>query len=215
MGTEPSRSHYTILGVGPRATSKEIRVAYLNLARALHPDRVRSGSPAEQQLAGRRMREVNEAYEVLKDTARRQAYDRDHGVSTARPTSGSGSGTGGASRAPGGPSAATDPSRPRARPPGNPERFDADPAWREQYPGGHSAWMDDVDDVEVSPFVAFVLQRGPLIAVLVLAAFLFIATAYAGGGASDEPGPTAPTSIECPDPSTTSPSGGSVDVQPC
>ena len=51
MGTEPSRSHYTILGVGPRATSKEIRVAYLNLARALHPDRVRSGSPAEQQLA--------------------------------------------------------------------------------------------------------------------------------------------------------------------
>mgnify|MGYP002148805600 CR=1 FL=1 len=38
---------------------------------------------------------------------------------------------------------------------------------------------------------------------------------YAGGGASDEPGPTAPTSIECPDPSTTSPSGGSVDVQPC
>ena len=29
--------------------------------------------------------------------------------------------------------------------------------------------MDDVDDVEVSPFVAFVLQRGPLIAVLVLA----------------------------------------------
>ena len=115
MGTEPSRSHYTILGVGPRATSKEIRVAYLNLARALHPDRVRSGSPAEQQLAGRRMREVNEAYEVLKDTARRQAYDRDHGVSTARPTSGSGSGTGGASRAPGGPSAATDPSRPRVR----------------------------------------------------------------------------------------------------
>lgn len=202
MATEPGRSHYTILGVAPRATSKEIRIAYLNLARALHPDRVRSGSPAEQQLAERRMREVNEAYQVLGDATKRQAYDRTR--STGGPTAGTSS-TGRPGAAP--------PPRPRPRPAGsNPERFDADPAWRDEDGRfGH----DPDDDVELSPFVAFVMTRGPLIAVLLLAAFLFVATAYAGGGGDDVPIATTTTSAPCNDAPIGGVTGGSIVVEPC
>jgi len=202
MAAEPARSHYTILGVGPRATSKEIRVAYLNLARALHPDRVRSGSPAERQLAERRMREVNAAYDVLGDAAKRAQYDRDRstrsGPSSSRP-----------SATP--PRRSTTTARPPGSPPRNPERFDADPAWRDEPHFGHQSWMDD--DVEISPFVAFLLHRGPLIVVLVLAAILFIGTAYAGS--PDDADPSSTTTTTCLLTPGADGTGGSVVPDPC
>ena len=68
---DPQRSHYRILGVADRATTKEIRVAYLNLARALHPDRYTDSPTGEKRLAERRMREVNDSYTVLSDASRR------------------------------------------------------------------------------------------------------------------------------------------------
>ena len=62
---------YDVLGVAAGADRGEIRAAYVNLAKQLHPDRNAGSAHAEQTL-----REVNQAYELLKDPARRSAYDQ-------------------------------------------------------------------------------------------------------------------------------------------
>jgi curved DNA-binding protein CbpA len=64
-------SAYDVLGVGARSDRGEIRAAYVNLAKQLHPDRNAGSLLAEQ-----RLREVNQAYELLKDAERRSAYDQ-------------------------------------------------------------------------------------------------------------------------------------------
>lgn len=64
-------THYEVLDVAPSATPAEVRRAYLSLARKHHPDRVGGSGPEAQ-----RMREVNAAWAVLGDTARRADYDR-------------------------------------------------------------------------------------------------------------------------------------------
>ena len=61
---------YAVLGVSPLATQEEIRHAYRKLVRRFHPD---SGS---EEASAERFQEVQEAYRVLGDLARRQAYDR-------------------------------------------------------------------------------------------------------------------------------------------
>lgn len=61
--------------MNPSASTEEVRAAYRTLAGRLHPDRVVDGSPAERTHAERRMREVNEAWQVLQDPGRRRAYD--------------------------------------------------------------------------------------------------------------------------------------------
>ena len=60
--------HYGVLGVERAASRKEIRAAYLRLARKHHPDRA-GGSDD-------RMAAVNEAWEVLSDDRRRRRHDR-------------------------------------------------------------------------------------------------------------------------------------------
>src|SRR5262245_31035354 len=62
---------YDVLGVAAGADRAEIRAAYVNLAKQLHPDR-NAGSDAAEQ----RLREVNQAYEILKDPERRSLYDQ-------------------------------------------------------------------------------------------------------------------------------------------
>jgi hypothetical protein len=62
---------YDVLGVATGADRSEVRAAYVNLAKQLHPDRIGGSPDAEQQL-----REVNQAYELLKDPARRSTYDQ-------------------------------------------------------------------------------------------------------------------------------------------
>lgn len=64
------KNYYDVLGVGREATTTEIKRAYRKLARRFHPD-VSDESNAEE-----RFKEVNEAYEALKDPQRRQAYDQ-------------------------------------------------------------------------------------------------------------------------------------------
>lgn len=61
-------THYDVLGVVPTAATADVRRAYLELARAHHPDR--SGGDAAT------MRAVNAAWAVLGDPGRRAAYDR-------------------------------------------------------------------------------------------------------------------------------------------
>lgn len=80
-------THYTTLGVSDDATTAEIRRAYLALARTLHPDRQLDASPTESAAAARKMQDVNVAWRVLSDPARRYAYDLSlpTASSTARP----------------------------------------------------------------------------------------------------------------------------------
>ena len=61
--------HYTALGLNSAATPADIKKAFRQKASALHPDK---NSAAD---AGQRFRAVQEAYDVLSDTDKRQAYD--------------------------------------------------------------------------------------------------------------------------------------------
>ncbi len=63
------KDYYQILGVEPDAEAKDIKAAYRKLARKYHPD-VNAEEGAEDKF-----KEVAEAYEVLKDSARRAEYD--------------------------------------------------------------------------------------------------------------------------------------------
>jgi molecular chaperone DnaJ len=63
--------YYRCLGVGRDATKDGIKKAYRKLAMECHPDRNPGNTEAE-----RRFKEINEAYEVLKDDQKRAAYDR-------------------------------------------------------------------------------------------------------------------------------------------
>jgi hypothetical protein len=60
---------YSVLGVPRDASSAAIKAAYYRLAKQYHPD-THAGEAAQQ-----RIREVNEAYQVLSDSGARAAYD--------------------------------------------------------------------------------------------------------------------------------------------
>ncbi len=64
------QDYYQILGVSREASDADIKKSYRKLARQYHPD-VNKDESAEEKF-----KEVNEAYEVLKDSEKRQAYDR-------------------------------------------------------------------------------------------------------------------------------------------
>lgn len=68
---------YAVLGVARSATDAEIRAAYRELVARYHPDK-HAGNPLEG-LAAEKMAEINRAYEILSDRARRAAYDRGQG----------------------------------------------------------------------------------------------------------------------------------------
>ena len=65
------RDYYEVLGVAHNAGEQDLKSAYRRLAKDFHPDRNAGDKDAE-----RKFKEVNEAYEALKDPQKRAAYDQ-------------------------------------------------------------------------------------------------------------------------------------------
>jgi molecular chaperone DnaJ len=62
---------YEILGVQKSASQDEIKKAYRKLARQYHPDRNQGDKEAEE-----RFKEIQGAYDVLRDPDKRKQYDQ-------------------------------------------------------------------------------------------------------------------------------------------
>jgi len=71
MAATDFKDYYQILGVNKSATQEDIKKAFRKLARKYHPDVNQGNKEAEG-----RFKEVNEAYEVLSDSEKRQKYDQ-------------------------------------------------------------------------------------------------------------------------------------------
>ena len=82
------RDYYEVLGISKGASDDEIKHAYKSLARKYHPDLHPDDKEAESK-----MKEINEAYEVLSDSDKRQRYDQ-FGFAGVDPTYGQGQGGG-------------------------------------------------------------------------------------------------------------------------
>jgi curved DNA-binding protein CbpA len=67
--------YYAVLGLDPEASPESIKLAYRRLARENHPDRNIDCTEAERRVLSTRMAELNGAYAVLSDAARRREYD--------------------------------------------------------------------------------------------------------------------------------------------
>ena len=63
--------YYSVLGVSPTASDDEIKKSYRKLAMQYHPDRNGGAKESEE-----RFKEITEAYDVLREPAKRAAYDR-------------------------------------------------------------------------------------------------------------------------------------------
>jgi len=71
MATTTRTDYYELLGVPRKGNLKDIRAAYRKLARKYHPDLNPGDKSAEEKF-----KQIQEAYEVLSDTKKRQMYDQ-------------------------------------------------------------------------------------------------------------------------------------------
>jgi len=71
MATTTKQDYYELLGVPRKAPLKDIRQAYRKLARKYHPDLNPGDKSAEEKF-----KQIQEAYDVLSDTKKRQMYDQ-------------------------------------------------------------------------------------------------------------------------------------------
>ncbi|GHD38139.1 molecular chaperone DnaJ [Parahalioglobus pacificus] len=85
------RDYYEVLGVDKNADEKEIKKAYRRVAMKYHPDRNPDDPDADEKF-----KEASEAYEILSDAEKRQAYNQ-YGHAGVDPQMGGGAGFGGGS----------------------------------------------------------------------------------------------------------------------
>jgi molecular chaperone DnaJ len=91
MATTSKSDYYELLGVGRKANAKDIRTAFRKLARKYHPD-LNPGDKSSEE----KFKQLQEAYDVLSDTKKRQMYDQYGFYSDNMPPGGpGGSGAGG------------------------------------------------------------------------------------------------------------------------
>lgn len=85
------QDYYQVLGISQNASEAELKKAYRKLAMKYHPDRTKGDKQSEE-----RFKEATEAYEVLGDPQKRQAYDQfgHAGVNSQGMGAGGGSGFG-------------------------------------------------------------------------------------------------------------------------
>jgi molecular chaperone DnaJ len=89
MATGAKKDYYDLLGVGRKATAKDIRTAFRKLARRYHPDLNPGDKAAEEKF-----KDLQEAYDVLSDTKKREIYDTHGFYSDNMPPAGYGPGPG-------------------------------------------------------------------------------------------------------------------------
>jgi molecular chaperone DnaJ len=89
MATTSKADYYELLGVPRKAAAKDIRTAFRKLARKYHPDLNPGDKSAEEKF-----KQLQEAYDVLSDTKKRQMYDQYGFYSDNVPQGGSGTGAG-------------------------------------------------------------------------------------------------------------------------
>jgi curved DNA-binding protein CbpA len=66
------KNYYRVLGINPGASQEEIKKAFRRMASLYHPDH----NPQNPREAEEKFKEINQAYEVLGDEAKRGQYDR-------------------------------------------------------------------------------------------------------------------------------------------
>src|ERR1700758_2648234 len=71
MATTTKQDYYELLGVPRKASAKDIRNAFRKLARKYHPD-LNPGDKSSEE----KFKQLQEAYDVLSDSKKRQMYDQ-------------------------------------------------------------------------------------------------------------------------------------------
>jgi molecular chaperone DnaJ len=71
MATTAKQDYYDLLGVAKKASAKDIRTAFRKLARKYHPD-LNPGDKSSEE----KFKQLQEAYDVLSDSKKRQMYDQ-------------------------------------------------------------------------------------------------------------------------------------------
>src|ERR1700727_4005821 len=87
MATTAKTDYYELLGVSKKANTKDIRTAFRKLARKYHPDLTPGDKSSEEKF-----KQLQEAYDVLSDTKKRQIYDQYGFYSDNMPQGGGGGG---------------------------------------------------------------------------------------------------------------------------
>ena len=90
MPTTSKTDYYELLGVPRKASAKDIRAAFRKLARKFHPDLNPGDKAAEEKF-----KQLQEAYDVISDTKKRQMYDQYGFYSENVPTGDYGGGSAG------------------------------------------------------------------------------------------------------------------------
>lgn len=93
MPTTSKTDYYELLGVPRKASAKDIRTAFRKLARKYHPDLNPGDKAAEEKF-----KQLQEAYDVLSDSKKRQMYDQYGFYSENVPPGGYGGGAEGPGR---------------------------------------------------------------------------------------------------------------------